>query len=189
MFIDILHFPSPDNQIRRKAGKDASQIREDLKKKEADKEAALKRAEKLEEQRAKERVRQQIEADKRERAEKARLDKLRREGKTEQVSPAGAGAPSVAQTAARPAAGSNSKESRLRVRLNTGDMWNGSFDADGTTLRDVEQKVIADGKSAGPKLKVSRLFLPHSSSQSARTNRPSQRLARNERFATHRGWR
>lgn len=152
----------PPIQIRRKAGKDVGDIKEEMKKKEADKEAARKKAEKLEEMRAKERVRAQIEADKRERAEKARIEKLKREGRLDDPSaaagssaasagPSGAAAASLARPSA---SGASAKESRLRVRLNTGEMWTGSLDADASTLRDVERRVIDEGKSQGPKLKV-----------------------------------
>ncbi|KDN47326.1 hypothetical protein K437DRAFT_255865 [Tilletiaria anomala UBC 951] len=143
--------------IRRKAGKETLDAREELKRKEAEKDAARKLQEKMADIAAKERVRAQIEADKHERAEKVRLEKLKREGKLDETAPVSAlaAAPSVPRASG---AGANAKESRLRVRLNTGEMWSGSLDADSGTLRDVEQKVIADGKSQGPKLELSTTF-------------------------------
>ncbi len=144
--------------IRRKAGRDAGEVREELKKKEAEKEAQRKKAEKAEELAAKERVRRQIEADKRERAEKARIEKLKREGKWDEANSPGSGAASIANKplAAAPtaASSSNASEARLRVRLNTGETWMGTLPAS-ATLRELESRIIADGKSAGPKLKVS----------------------------------
>ncbi|KAI8996496.1 ubiquitin-related domain-containing protein [Trametes punicea] len=103
--------------IRRKAGKDMNQIREEMKQKELLKEAEKKRKEKLEDAKARAAVKAQIEADKRERAAKAAREKALREGKApaEQVAPA---APATA-----PAPKTSSKdypETRLQIRMASG---------------------------------------------------------------------
>lgn len=90
----------------------------------------------------------QIEADKRERADKAARDKALREGRTQEATPA---APAQAATLPKPAA-STSNESRLRIRA-PGGQWMGTVPAE-TTLAQVEDMVRKDGKATGP-LKVS----------------------------------
>ncbi|KAF8576856.1 hypothetical protein K439DRAFT_1649205 [Ramaria rubella] len=66
--------------IKRKAARDMGAIKEDLKAKEAIKEAAQRKKDKLEDVKAKAAIKAQIEADKRERAEKAAREKALRQG-------------------------------------------------------------------------------------------------------------
>lgn len=95
---------------------------------------------------AKKRVREQIEADKRERAERAAREKALREGRTDEAMPAQQPSAAAAAAAARPVApASASNESRLRVRA-PGGTWMGTLTAD-RTLADVEAKILADGKA------------------------------------------
>lgn len=91
-------------------------------------------------------MREQIEADKRERAEKAARDKAVREGRLEEAVPAAKPSAAAALAAqATPAATSSGHESRLRVRA-PGGMWAGTLSAE-STLADVEAKVLSDGKA------------------------------------------
>ncbi|KAF8902365.1 ubiquitin-related domain-containing protein [Gymnopilus junonius] len=107
--------------IRRKAGKDLGKIKEDLKIKEAEKEAAAKKREKIEDAKARAAVKAQIEADKKARAEKAAREKALREGQPLPDSSAAAGPSRPAAAAAAPAiAGKDFKETRLQIRLSTG---------------------------------------------------------------------
>lgn len=94
---------------------------------------------------AKARVKAQIEADKRERAEKAARDKALREGKTD-VATTPANVPRPAAAAAPSASTSN--EARLRVRA-PGGQWMGTLPAE-TTLGQVESMVRDAGKADGP---------------------------------------
>ncbi|KAI0766164.1 ubiquitin-related domain-containing protein [Trametes elegans] len=128
--------------IRRKAGRDMNQIREEMKQKELLKEAEKKRKgmrpadaavpswtgrtlctdmvaeEKLEDAKARAAVKAQIEADKKARAEKAAREKALREGKAlpEQSAPAAAPAASTAPKTA----GKDYPETRLQIRLASG---------------------------------------------------------------------
>ncbi|TFK48412.1 hypothetical protein OE88DRAFT_1664196 [Heliocybe sulcata] len=105
-----------NNAIRRKAGKDMGQVKEDLAAKQAIKEAEAKRREKLEDAKARAAIKAQIEADKRERAAKAAREKALREGKTLEAAPLAASSKPVA------AAGEKKefKETRLQIRLASG---------------------------------------------------------------------
>ncbi|CAD6928344.1 unnamed protein product [Tilletia controversa] len=133
--------------IRRKAGRDIEQAREDLKKKELTKEAEEKKREKKMEAEARARVKAQIESDKRERAERAAREKqLRESGGSIEATPAAAVASPVA--ALRAGAGAGGSEARLRVRAPGGVMWMGSLPA-GAKLREVLGKMEADGKLSG----------------------------------------
>ncbi|EPQ30864.1 uncharacterized protein PFL1_01761 [Pseudozyma flocculosa PF-1] len=150
-----------NEKIRRKAGQDMGEIREEMKRKEQIKEAERKRKEKAEEAAFKAKVKAQIEADKRERAAKAAADKAMREGKTPATvaaTPAtGPSAAALAASAGPQASTSTSNEARLRVRA-PGGMWMGTMSAD-ATLQEVEDKVRADGKAgAATKLKFSTTF-------------------------------
>lgn len=98
---------------------------------------------------ARARVKAQIEADKRERAEKAARDKALREGKVDVATPAAPSKPLAAPPASTP---SNASEARLRVRAPLGQ-WMGTLPAE-TTLAQLEAMVRDDGKAQGP-LKVS----------------------------------
>ncbi|KAG8930081.1 hypothetical protein FRC02_004652 [Tulasnella sp. 418] len=110
--------------LRRKAGKDAGAAREELKIKELEKEALRKRQEKLDDAKAKAAIKAQIEADKRERAEKAAREKALREGREYIPSnAAGPSSPSVASptTAEKSGTkGSDYKDTRLQIRLSSG---------------------------------------------------------------------
>lgn len=139
--------------IRRKAGQESAQIREDLERKERIKEAERKRKERLDDVcmyltnkiAAKERVRAQIEQDKRDRAERFAREKALREGRP---LPGASAAPSAAASAAAaPRPTSNASEARLRIR-GPGGMWMGTLPAE-ATLADVELAVnSAQGGSA-----------------------------------------
>ncbi|EIW59780.1 uncharacterized protein TRAVEDRAFT_28791 [Trametes versicolor FP-101664 SS1] len=101
--------------IRRKAGRDINEIREEMQQKELLKEAEKKRKEKLDDAKARAAVKAQIEADKKARAEKAAREKALREGKTyteQSTSAAAAGA----STAPKPA-GKDYPETRLQIRM------------------------------------------------------------------------
>ncbi|KAN0065449.1 hypothetical protein ACQY0O_001285 [Thecaphora frezii] len=148
-----------NEKIRRKAGQDLGEIREELKRKEQIKEAERKRKEKAEDAAFKAKIKAQIEADKRERAEKAAAEKAAREGRapTASAAPAGPSAAALAASAGPKASTSTANEARLRVRA-PGGMWMGTMSAD-ATLKEVEDKVRADGKSGGAaQLKFSTTF-------------------------------
>lgn len=106
--------------IRRKSGKDINELREELKQKEMLKEAEAKRREKLEDAKARAAIKAQIEADKRERAERAAREKALREGKT---LPEAAPAPSplaAARAAPTGTAGKDYPTTRLQIRMASG---------------------------------------------------------------------
>ena len=132
-----------NEKIRRKAGQDMGTAREEMKQKEMARDAEIKRQEKAADLAAKKRVKEQIEADKRERAEKAAREKALREGRMDDLKPAVAPVLPVAAPAA-----SSSKEARLRVRA-PGGMWMGTMPAE-STLVDVQSKMQAEGKAQGP---------------------------------------
>ncbi|PWY99130.1 hypothetical protein BCV70DRAFT_232629 [Testicularia cyperi] len=137
-----------NEKIRRKAAQDLDEIREDLKRKEQIKEAERKRKEKVEDAAFKAKIKAQIEADKRERAEKAAAEKAAREGRAAvSTTPTGPSAAALAASAGPQASKSTANEARLRVRA-PGGMWMGTLPAD-ATLREVEEKVRADGKDGG----------------------------------------
>lgn len=164
------HTPPLTLQIRRKAGQDAARVREELEHKGMWRRAALppltdraneaggakaprahrrcayqRRVALLTVQmEAKARVRQQIEEDKRARAEKAAREKALRSG---QPLP-GAAAPGEAPKPTAPrVTPSNANETRLRVRA-PGGTWMGTLSAD-ATLADVERAVAQDNKAGG----------------------------------------
>ncbi|PWN50865.1 hypothetical protein IE53DRAFT_75410 [Violaceomyces palustris] len=119
------------------------------------KEAEAKKREKIADAQAKARIKAQIEADKRERAEKAANEKAKREGKPLVQSGSAQGI-SAAALASKPSA-SASNEARLRVKA-PGGTWMGTLSAD-STLQDVESKVREEGKDGGaPALKFSTTF-------------------------------
>lgn len=147
-----------NEKIRRKAGQDLTEVKEDMKRKEAIKEAERKRKEKAEDAAFKAKIKAQIEADKRERAAKAAAEKVAREGGgPATVAATPAAGPSAAALAARAgpqASTSLANEARLRVRA-PGGMWMGTLPAD-ATLGDVAEKIRAEGKDGGSaQLKVS----------------------------------
>ncbi|BGP27406.1 DNA-binding protein [Rhodotorula toruloides] len=74
-----------NEEIRRKSGKDEASAKADLQLREAEKQAALRKKEKSDELAARKRIKDQIEADKRARAEKAAREKALREGRNPDV--------------------------------------------------------------------------------------------------------
>ncbi|KAJ9474307.1 C2H2-type domain-containing protein [Pseudozyma hubeiensis] len=149
-----------NEKIRRKAGQDLTEVKEDMKRKEQIKEAERKRKEKADDAAFKAKVKAQIEADKRERAAKAAADKAARQGGVEQVVATPASGPSAAAlfaSAGTQASKSSANEARLRVRA-PGGTWMGTLPAD-ATLRDVEAQIRAEGKDGGSgQLKFSQAF-------------------------------
>ncbi|TKY85600.1 hypothetical protein EX895_005762 [Sporisorium graminicola] len=150
-----------NEKIRRKAGQDLTEVKEDMKRKEQIKEAERKRKEKADDAAFKAKVKAQIEADKRERAAKAAEEKARRQGGAGAVAqaavPAGPSAAALAASAGPQVSKSTANEARLRVRA-PGGMWMGSLPAD-ATLADVEAKIKAEGKDGGSaQLKFSTTF-------------------------------
>ncbi|KAH9893190.1 ubiquitin-related domain-containing protein [Cubamyces lactineus] len=128
--------------IRRKAGKDMNQIREEMKQKELIKEAEKKRKEKLEDAKARAAVKAQIEADKRERAAKAAREKALREGKAvpEQSAPAPAAAPAASSA---PKASKDYPETRLQIRMASGGQPYVTTLPSDATLREVAEFLAA----------------------------------------------
>ncbi|SNX86543.1 related to chicken h-caldesmon, Uso1p and YKL201c [Melanopsichium pennsylvanicum] len=148
-----------NEKIRRKAGQDLTEIKEEMKRKEQIKEAERLRKEKADDAAFKARIKAQIENDKRERAEKAAAEKAARERGAAPVVATPAG-PSVAALAARqgpPASMSSANEARLRVRA-PGGMWMGTLPAD-AKLSELADKIRAVGKDGGAaQLKFSTTF-------------------------------
>ncbi|CCM02662.1 uncharacterized protein FIBRA_04766 [Fibroporia radiculosa] len=105
--------------IRRRAGRDMNELREEIQAKEMKKEAEAKRREKLEDAKARAAIKAQIEADKRERAEKAAREKALREGKPVPGSSTSASAAAPA-TSTPKTAGRDYPETRLQVRMASG---------------------------------------------------------------------
>ncbi|KAJ7173705.1 ubiquitin-related domain-containing protein [Mycena filopes] len=106
--------------IRRKAGKDMGQIKEDMEKRQALKEAEQKKKDKIDDARAKAAIKAQIEADKKARAEKFAREKALRHGEQIVDAPAAAPAPSTSTAPASGVAGKDFKETRLQIRMSTG---------------------------------------------------------------------
>ncbi|KIJ34832.1 hypothetical protein M422DRAFT_34931 [Sphaerobolus stellatus SS14] len=108
--------------IRRKHGKDLGAIREDLKVKEAMKEAEQRRKEKIEDAKARAAIKAKIEADKRERAERTAREKALREGKqppqSQNTGPSNLGP--AAAAAATAGASKDYAQTRLQIRLASG---------------------------------------------------------------------
>ena len=92
-------------------------IREEMKAKELKKDLEKKKKEKEEDKKAMLRVKQQIEADKKERAEKAAKEKALREGKTDAATPAQPSKPVIPKVSA-----SNATETRLQLRTPNGTL-------------------------------------------------------------------
>ncbi|KAK1923979.1 DNA-binding protein [Papiliotrema laurentii] len=124
--------------LRRKAGQDAGKAKEELQAKEVLRDLERKKKEKLEDQRAKAAIKAQIEADKRERAEKAAREKALREGRAQEAVPV---------VTAKPAAvvkSSENPETRLQVRLHVGGApITKTFPSD-NTLIDVAEWVASE---------------------------------------------
>ncbi|OCF60965.1 DNA-binding protein [Kwoniella mangroviensis CBS 10435] len=128
--------------LRRKAGQDSGKIKEEMQAKELQKQAEQKRRKKLEDQRAKAAIKAQIEADKRERAEKAAREKALRAGTS-----TGTQTPPAPVAVAKPAAGvssSDNPQTRLQVRLSVGGQpLTKTFPSD-NTLIDVAEWVASE---------------------------------------------
>ncbi|KAH9832658.1 ubiquitin-related domain-containing protein [Rhodofomes roseus] len=132
-----------NENIRRKAGRDMNEIREELKAKELKKDLEAKKREKIEEAQARARVKAQIEADKRERAEKAAREKALREGKPV---PGSSAAPAPAAPAAAPApktSGKDYPETRLQIRMASGGQPYTTTLPSDSTLREVAEFLAA----------------------------------------------
>lgn len=108
-----------NEEIRRKATKDASDAKEELQRKERVKEAQKKKKEKEDDVAAKRRVKEKIEADKEARRKKTEEEKAIREGKSG-MDPQGTGAGSASgggAAAAPKAATVNHSQARLRLQV------------------------------------------------------------------------
>ncbi|TIB31916.1 hypothetical protein E3P84_02726 [Wallemia ichthyophaga] len=103
--------------IRVQRGKEDQAVREELKAKELKKDLEKKKKEKEEDKKAMARVKQQIEADKRERAEKAAKDKALREGKVDTATPAQPSKPVIPKVST-----SNATDTRLQLRTPSGPL-------------------------------------------------------------------
>ncbi|ADV23763.1 DNA-binding protein [Cryptococcus gattii E566] len=128
--------------IRRKAGQDTTKIREDLKLKGALQDAEQKKREKLEDRKARAAIKAQIEADKRERAEKAAREKALREGKA--IPTSSSPVPTIVPKADTGTKSSDNPETRLQIRLATGGApMTKTFPSD-NTLIDVAEWVASE---------------------------------------------
>ncbi|KAH9926984.1 ubiquitin-related domain-containing protein [Fomitopsis serialis] len=127
--------------IRRKAGRDMNEVREEMKAKEIKKDLEAKKREKVEEAQARARVKAQIEADKRERAEKAAREKALREGKP---LPESSAAPvAAAPPPAAPKSGKDYPETRLQIRMASGGQPYTTTLPSDSTLREVAEFLAA----------------------------------------------
>ncbi|KAH9034592.1 ubiquitin-related domain-containing protein [Lactarius pseudohatsudake] len=126
--------------IRRKAGKEASQIKEDLKNKQMLKDLEAKRREKEDDKKALAAIKVQIEADKRQRAQKAAQEKALRDGAAPPVDAAGSSAPSAAP-ATTSVPGREFKDTRLQIRLASGGQPLTTTLPSDSTLREVAEFV------------------------------------------------
>ncbi|KAG8997075.1 hypothetical protein FRB94_007871 [Tulasnella sp. JGI-2019a] len=110
--------------LRRKAGQDMGAAREAMKIKEANKEAEKRKQEKIDDAKARAAIKAQIEADKRERAEKIAREKALRDGHEYQSGQAAAPSTTTPASASTASAtglkGSDYPETRLQIRLSTG---------------------------------------------------------------------
>ncbi|QRV74117.1 UBX (ubiquitin regulatory X) domain protein [Ceratobasidium sp. AG-Ba] len=104
-----------------RGGQDMGEVREQLKLKEAEKEARQRKQDKLDDAKAKAAIRAQIEADKKARAEKAAKEKALREGREyQQPNVAGVGGTTTLAAATPGAKSSESKNTRLQIRPASG---------------------------------------------------------------------
>ncbi|KAH8991725.1 ubiquitin-related domain-containing protein [Lactarius akahatsu] len=126
--------------IRRKAGKEASQIKEDLKNKQILKDLEAKRREKEDDKKALAAIKAQIEADKRQRAQKAAQEKALRDGAAPPTDAAGSSAPSAAP-APTSVPGREFKDTRLQIRLASGGQPLTTTLPSDSTLREVAEFV------------------------------------------------
>ncbi|EJU03873.1 hypothetical protein DACRYDRAFT_115179 [Dacryopinax primogenitus] len=135
-----------NEDIRRKAGRDAGYIKEELRAKETIKAAEQARRDKIEDAKAKAAVKAQIEADRRARAEKSAREKALREGKVYDAE-AGAehAAPAPAAASASASMGMKSKdypETRLQIRLANGGPYTTTLSSD-APLSEVAEFIAA----------------------------------------------
>ncbi|KAG7094249.1 hypothetical protein E1B28_007854 [Marasmius oreades] len=134
--------------IKRKAGKDLNKIKEELQTKEVIKEAEQKRRDKIEDAKARAAVKAQIEADKRERAEKAAREKALREGKALPESSSAAPArPAPSTSAPSGVSGRDFKDTRLQVRMSTGGQPYTTTLPSDAPLREVAEFIAAQNLS------------------------------------------
>lgn len=126
--------------IRRKAGKEASQIKEDLKNKQLLKDLEAKRREKEDDKKALAAIKAQIDADKRQRAQKAAQEKALRDGAAPPADAAGPSAPSAAP-ATTSVPGREFKDTRLQIRLASGGQPLTTTLPSDSTLREVAEFV------------------------------------------------
>ncbi|KAI0343360.1 hypothetical protein BDW22DRAFT_1356997 [Trametopsis cervina] len=128
--------------IRRKTGKDMNEYREELKVKQALKDAEAKRKEKEDDKKARAAIKAQIEADKKARADKAAREKALREGKP---LPGSDAAPTAAASTSTPAAaqpsvaGKDYAQTRLQIRMASGGQPYTTTLASDATLREVAE--------------------------------------------------
>jgi len=141
-----------NDAIRRKAGRDMGQIREEMKVKESIKAAEQAKKDKIEDAKAKAAIKAQIEADKRERAEKIAREKALRDGKE----PPAAAAPSTTTTTSAGASsvGEGSqreyKDTRLQIRLASGGQPIVVTLPSESTLQDVAEHVASQSPAVDP---------------------------------------
>ncbi|KAI0262306.1 ubiquitin-related domain-containing protein [Gloeopeniophorella convolvens] len=133
--------------IRRKGGKESMQIKEDLKNKQILKDLEATRREKEDEKRARAAIKAQIEADKRERAEKAAHEKALRDGTAVPGTSAGPSAAAAPAAAAPAVAGRDFKETRLQIRLAAGGPPLTTTLPSDSTLREVAEFVAGQNLS------------------------------------------
>ncbi|KAH9074926.1 ubiquitin-related domain-containing protein [Lactarius deliciosus] len=126
--------------IRRKAGKEASQIKEDLKNKQILKDLEAKRREKEDDKKALAAIKAQIEADKLQRAQKAAQEKALRDGAAPPADAAGSSTPSAAP-APTSVPGREFKDTRLQIRLASGGQPLTTTLPSDSTLREVAEFV------------------------------------------------
>ncbi|TFY50563.1 hypothetical protein EVJ58_g10995, partial [Rhodofomes roseus] len=165
-----------NENIRRKAGRDMNEIREELKAKELKKDLEAKKREKIEEAQARARVKAQIEADKRERAEKAAREKALREGKPV---PGSSAAPAPAAPAAAPApktSGKDYPETRLQIRMASGGQPYTTTLPSDSTLREVAEFLAAQTLSVDAETVTFAMHFPSHSLILRKTNIPAGRL-------------
>ncbi|KAI0058877.1 hypothetical protein BV25DRAFT_1829626 [Artomyces pyxidatus] len=125
--------------LRRKAGKDIGKAQEELKTKQILKDLEAKKREKEGDAKARAAIKAQIEADKRERLEKAAREKALREGTTlpSASSSSAAAAPTPAPQSA--VSGRDFKETRLQIRLASGGQPYTTTLSSDATLREVAE--------------------------------------------------
>jgi len=131
-----------NENIRRKSGKEMNQFKEDLKVKQAMKDAEQKKKDKIEDARAKAAIKAQIEADKKARAEKFAREKAIRDGQPVPDNAASTSAAPRPPAAAAPAsgvAGKDFKETRLQIRMVGGGQPYTTTLSSEATLREVAE--------------------------------------------------